>query len=74
MLGALEVLSMADVAELEQVILSSLGENEQMSKKDFNKIVEIDSAYMASTLRKLIREGRIVSGSDGSTRVYRLVR
>jgi hypothetical protein len=65
---------MADTMELEHVILSSLGENDQMSKKDFNKLIEIDSAYMASTLRKLIREGRIVSGSDGSTRVYRLVR
>ena len=64
----------ADTAELERVILDSLAENEQMSKKDFNKIVDTDSAYMASTLRKLIREGRIVSGSDGSTRVYRLIR
>ncbi|MDA0353564.1 MAG: hypothetical protein DWG79_01450 [Chloroflexi bacterium] len=65
---------MADTMELERVIISSLGENDQMSKKDFNKLIEIDSAYMASTLRKLIREGKIVSGSDGSTRVYRLVR
>ena len=63
-----------ETAELERVILDSLSENEQMSKKDFNKIVETDSAYMASALRKLIREGRIVSGSDGSTRVYRLIR
>ena len=65
---------MADTAELERVIIDSLGESEQMSKKDFNKLIEIDSAHMASVLRQLIREGRIVSGSDGSTRVYRLVR
>jgi hypothetical protein len=64
----------ADTAELERVILDSLAENDQMSKKDFNKLIDIDSAYMASTLRKLIRERRIVSGSDGSTRVYRLIR
>ena len=65
---------MADVAELERVIIDSLGENEQMSKKDFNKLIDIDSGHMATVLRQLVREGRISSGSDGSTRVYRLVR
>ena len=65
---------MADVAELERVIIDSLGESEQLSKKDFNKLIEIDSAHMATVLRRLVREGRIVSGSDGSTRVYRLVK
>jgi hypothetical protein len=65
---------MADVAELEQVIIDSLGENDQMSKKDFNKLIDIDSGHMATVLRQLVREGRIVSGSDGSTRVYRLIR
>lgn len=65
---------MADVAELERVIIDSLGENDQMSKKDFNKLIDIDSGHMATVLRQLVREGRIVSGSDGSTRVYRLVR
>jgi len=64
----------ADTAELERFILDSLQENDQMSKKDFNKLIDTDSAYMASTLRKLIRDGHIVSGSDGSTRVYRLIR
>ncbi len=65
---------MADTAELERVIIESLGESDQLSKKDLNKLIEIDSAHMASVLRRLIREGRIISGSDGSTRVYRLVR
>ncbi len=65
---------MADTTELERTIIESLGESEQLSKKDFNKLIEIDSAHMATVLRQLIRDGRIVSGSDGSTRVYRLVR
>jgi predicted HTH transcriptional regulator len=65
---------MADVAELERVIIESLGENEQMSKKDFTKLIEIDSAHMATVLRQLVHDGRIISGSDGSTRVYRLIR
>tara|TARA_Y100000588_G_scaffold352116_1_gene404454 strand:+ start:3511 stop:3717 length:207 start_codon:yes stop_codon:yes gene_type:complete len=65
---------MADATELERVIIDSLGEQEQMSKKDFNKLIEIDSAHMATVLRRLVRDGRIVSGSDGSTRVYRLIK
>lgn len=64
---------MADAAELERLIIDSLSEHEQMSKKDFNKLIEIDSAHMATVLRRLVRDGRIVSGSDGSTRVYRLI-
>lgn len=64
---------MADAAELERVIIDSLSEHEQMSKKDFNKLIEIDSAHMATVLRRLVRDRRIVSGSDGSTRVYRLI-
>jgi len=65
---------MAQQAELEQLIVDALGENEQLSKKDFNKMVEVDGGHLASALRKLIREGRVHSGSDGSTRVYRLIR
>ena len=65
---------MADAAELERLIIDSLSEQEQMSKKDFNKLIEIDSAHMATVLRRLVRDGRIVSGSDGSTRVYRLIK
>ena len=65
---------MADATELERVIIDSLGEQEQMSKKDFNKLIEIDSAHMATVLRRLVRDGRIVSGSAGSTRVYRLIK
>lgn len=65
---------MVQPAELEQLIIDSLGENEQLSKKDFNKMVDVDGGILASALRKLIREGRIHSGSDGSTRVYRLIR
>jgi hypothetical protein len=65
---------MADIAELERTIIDSLGESEQMSKKDLNKVIDTDSGHMATALRKLIRDGRISSGSDGSTRVFRLVR
>jgi hypothetical protein len=65
---------MIAAAELEKVILDALAESEQLSKKDFNKLVDVDSAHLSSALRRLIRESRIVSGSDGSTRVYRLIR
>jgi hypothetical protein len=65
---------MIAAAELEKVIVDALAESEQLSKKDFNKLVDVDSAHLSSALRRLIREGRIVSGSDGSTRVYRLIR
>ena len=65
---------MIAAAELEKVIVDALAESEQLSKKDFNKLVDVDSAHLSSALRRLIRESRIVSGSDGSTRVYRLIR
>lgn len=65
---------MLQPAELEQQILDALAEADQLSKKDFNKIIDIDGGLMASALRSLIRAGRVHSGSDGSTRVYRLIR
>ena len=50
-----------------------------MKKGDYDEgrkgeIIEVDSGLMASALRSLIRAGRVPSGSDGSTRVYRLIR
>lgn len=65
---------MVETAELEQQIVDALAENDQLSKKDFNKMWDIDGGLMASALRSLIRAGRVHSGSDGSTRVYRLIR
>ncbi len=65
---------MVQSAELEQQILDALGEADQLSKKDFNKIIPTDGGLMASALRSLIRAGRVHSGSDGSTRVYRLIK
>ena len=66
--------AMVQPAELEQLIVDALAENDQLSKKDFNKLMEVDGGLMASALRSLIRTGRVHSGSDGSTRVYRLIR
>ena len=65
---------MVQAAELEQQILDALAEADQLSKKDFNKIIPIDGGLMASALRSLILAGRVHSGSDGSTRVYRLIK
>lgn len=65
---------MVQAAELEQQILDALAEADQLSKKDFNKIIPIDGGLMASALRSLIRTGQVHSGSDGSTRVYRLIK
>jgi hypothetical protein len=65
---------MVQPAELEQLIVAALAESDQLSKKDFNKIMSVDSGLMASALRSLVRTGRVHSGSDGSTRVYRLIR
>ena len=61
-------------AELEQQIVDALAKSDQLSKKDFDKIMEVDGGLMASALRSLVRSGRVHSGSDGSTRVYRLIR
>ena len=61
-------------AELEQQIVDALEKSDQLSKKDFDKIMEVDGGLMASALRSLVRSGRVHSGSDGSTRVYRLIR
>ncbi|MBT5775634.1 MAG: hypothetical protein HOH95_14800 [Dehalococcoidia bacterium] len=64
---------MVQPAELEQQIIDALGDADQLSKKDFNKIMDVDGGLMASALRSLVRAGRVHSGSDGSTRVYRLI-
>lgn len=64
---------MVQPAELEQLIVDALAESDQLSKKDFNKIMDVDGGLMASALRSLVRAGRVHSGSDGSTRVYRLI-
>ena len=63
---------MPSLIELEEIIENALGENEQLSKKDINKMIETDGGHLATALRSLIQKNRIVSGSDGSTRVYRL--
>ncbi len=65
---------MVQAAELEQRIIDALAESDQLSKKDFNKMMEVDGGHLASALRSLVRSGRVHSGSDGSTRVYRLIR
>jgi hypothetical protein len=65
---------MMQSAELEQFLVDALAETDQLSKKDFSKLMDIDSGLMASALRSLVRSGRVHSGSDGSTRVYRLIR
>ena len=64
---------MVQPAELEQQIIDALGDADQLSKKDFNKIMDVDGGLMASALRSLVRAGRVHSGSEGSTRVYRLI-
>lgn len=66
--------AMVQPAEVEQQIIDALGDADQLSKKDFNKIMDVDSGIMASALRALILAGRVHSGSDGSTRVYRLIK
>ena len=60
------------ISEYEEIIENALGENEQLSKKDINKMIETDGGHLATALRSLIQKNRIISGSDGSTRVYRL--
>jgi hypothetical protein len=66
--------AMVQPAELEQQIVDALAKSDQLSKKDFDKIMDVDRGLMASALRSLVRAGRVHSGSDGSTRVYRLIR
>jgi hypothetical protein len=63
---------MPSLIELEEIIENALGENEQLSKKDINKMIDTDGGHLATALRSLIQKNRIISGSDGSTRVYRL--
>jgi hypothetical protein len=63
---------MPSLIELEKIIENALGENQQLSKKDINKMIETDGGHLATALRSLIKQNRIISGSDGSTRVYRL--
>jgi DNA-binding HxlR family transcriptional regulator len=64
---------MAVVAELQEQIMDALGDGEQKTKPQLAKEIEgLSGAHLASALRVLKREGRIIVGSDGSKRVYRL--
>ena len=59
--------------DLEQRILDALADGEQKTKPDLVKIVgDVDGAHLATALRALKRRGRVIVGSDGSKRVYRL--
>lgn len=61
------------LARLQQQIIESLRDGEQKTKPQLAKeIPGLDGAHLASALRVLKREGRIIVGSDGSKRVYRL--
>jgi hypothetical protein len=61
------------LAELQEQIVEMLRDGEQRTKPQLAKeIAGLDGAHLASALRVLKREGRIVVGSDGSKRVYRL--
>ena len=64
---------MAVLAELQEQIMEALGNGEQKTKPQLAKqIPDLSGAHLASALRVLKREGRVIVGSDGSKRVYRL--
>ncbi len=64
---------MAVVAELQEQIMEALADGEQKTKPQLAKqIPDLSGAHLASALRVLKREGRVIVGSDGSKRVYRL--
>ena len=53
--------------------MEALGDGEQKTKPQLAKqIPDLSGAHLASALRVLKREGRVIVGSDGSKRVYRL--
>ena len=59
--------------ELQQQILTALADGEEKSKPDLAKAIpDVEAAYLATALRALKRERRVLVGSDGSKRVYRL--
>ena len=59
--------------ELEQQILATLADGEEKGKPDFAKAIpDVEAAHLATALRALKRERRVVVSSDGSKRVYRL--
>ena len=64
---------MAVLAELQEQIMEALADGEQKTKPQLAKqIPDLSGAHLASALRVLKREGRVIVGSDGSKRVYRL--
>ena len=64
---------MAVIAELQEQIMEALADGEQKTKPQLAKqIPDLSGAHLASALRVLKREGRVIVGSDGSKRVYRL--
>ena len=64
---------MAVVVELQEQIMEALADGEQKTKPQLAKqIPDLSGAHLASALRVLKREGRVIVGSDGSKRVYRL--
>ena len=59
--------------ELRQQIIDALADGGDRSKADLAKAIPgVEAARLATALRALNRESRIVVGSDGSKRVYRL--
>ena len=64
---------MSTVTELQQEIVEALRDGERKSKPQLAKqIGDVDGAHLATALRSLKREGRIIVGSDGSKRVFGL--
>jgi len=65
---------MATLAQdLQQPILDALADGEEKGKPDLAKVIpDVAGAHLASALRALKRERRIIVSSDGSKRVYRL--
>ena len=59
--------------ELQQQILDALADGEDRSKPDLAKAIpDVEGAHLATALRVLKRERRVLVSSDGSKRVYRL--
>lgn len=64
---------MAVVAELQEQIMEALADGEEKTKPQLaRQIPDLSGAHLASALRVLKRQGRVIVGSDGSKRVYRL--
>jgi hypothetical protein len=57
--------------DVDTLVLEALQDGKPKTKKDLIKTVPTSGAFLASSLRRLKQQGRIVTGSDGSKRVYR---